>query len=168
MLIERAASAQTAFETTGLTMLASLMALAVAEHWFLVAPMNANALWGSTKRRDSSEWAATLEQELALQVEFESVEEGEPAAWSVALPQVCNSRDLANVLELVAAGGFGEIESVRGAVRTPGAWVAFEMRGARARMAPFEPRGLNEPLLIAKGRRVDRSRLHAALRRCAA
>jgi putative photosynthetic complex assembly protein 2 len=168
MLIERAASAQTPFWTTSLTMLASLMALAVAEHWFLVAPMNANALWGSATRRDSSEWVAALEQELELLVDFEDAEEGGAAAWSVALPNICNSRDLAHVLELVAAGGFGEIDSVRGAVRTPGNWVAFEMHGARARMAPFEPRGLEEPIMVAKGRRFDRSRLHAALRRCAA
>jgi hypothetical protein len=107
-------------------------------------------------------------RELALLADFDAADKGEAAAWSVALPPVCNARDLAHVLELVAAGGFGEIDSVRGAVRTSGAWVAFEMRGARARMAPFTPRGLDEPMMIARGRRFDRSRLHAALRRCAA
>jgi putative photosynthetic complex assembly protein 2 len=168
MLIERAASAQTPFEITGFTMIASLMALAVAEHWFLVAPMNANALFGSASRRDSSEWVGALEQELAAPVDFEAADEGGSAAWSVALPHICNARDLAHVLELVAAGGFGEVDSVRGAVRTPGAWVAFEMHGARARMAPFTPRQLDEPMMLTRGRRFDRNRLHAALRRCAA
>ena len=35
----------TPFDVTGYTILATLMALAVAEHWFLVAPFHANALW---------------------------------------------------------------------------------------------------------------------------
>jgi hypothetical protein len=72
------------------------------------------------------------------------------------------------VLELAAAGAFGEIDTVRGAVRTPANWVAFEMSAQRARMTPFEPRGFSEPIVVATGRRFDRARLHAALRRCAA
>jgi len=168
VLIQRAAGGPTPFDVVGYTMLSALMALAVAEHWFLVAPMDANALWGPARRRDSSEWVGPLEQELALIADFSVADEEGAAAWSVALPQVCNARDLAHVLELVAAGGFGEIDTVRGAVRTPGNWVAFEMRGSRARMTPFEPQGLAEPLMVARGRRFDRSRLHAALRRCAA
>jgi len=35
----------TPFETAGFTMLATLMALAVAEHWFLVIPLHVNGLW---------------------------------------------------------------------------------------------------------------------------
>ena len=46
MLICQTAYAATApFEIVGYTILATLMALAVAEHWFLVAPLHANALW---------------------------------------------------------------------------------------------------------------------------
>jgi putative photosynthetic complex assembly protein 2 len=41
----------TAFEITANLMLAALMALAVAEHWFLVAPIDANAIWRSFRRR---------------------------------------------------------------------------------------------------------------------
>jgi len=35
----------TPFETAGFAMLATLMALAVAEHWFLVIPLHVNGLW---------------------------------------------------------------------------------------------------------------------------
>jgi putative photosynthetic complex assembly protein 2 len=167
-LAQAAVYAHNAFETIGYTMLGSLMALAVAEHWFLVAPMNANALWGPATRRDSTDIVATLEQELALIADFTASGEGAAPGWSVALPDVCNSRTIAHVLELAAAGAFGEIDTVRGAVRTPANWVAFEMSAQRARMAPFEPRGLSEPIVVATGRRFDRARLHAALRRCAA
>ena len=43
LLAQRALAAATPFDTIGYTMLATLMGLAVAEHWFLVAPMMARA-----------------------------------------------------------------------------------------------------------------------------
>ena len=46
-------------------MLATLMALAVAEHWFLVAPLNANALWGPLSRAAPPDASALLEGEFA-------------------------------------------------------------------------------------------------------
>lgn len=164
---EFAAAAHTPFETIGYTSLTTLSALAVLEHWFLVAPMNVNAMWGPAARRDSSDLIGALELELAGLDDFSASATG-PAPWSVALPEICHAGRLSHVLELVAAGGFGEIDILRGAVRTPGHWVAFEMQGARARMTSFEPRSLTEPLMVARGRRFDRHRLHAALRRCAA
>lgn len=45
LITQKALSATTDFELVGFTILATLMALAVAEHWFLVAPLRANALW---------------------------------------------------------------------------------------------------------------------------
>ncbi len=45
LIAENALAATTDFELVGSTILATLMALAVAEHWFLVAPLHANALW---------------------------------------------------------------------------------------------------------------------------
>ena len=164
---EIAAASHTPFDTIAYTSLATLSALAVLEHWFLVAPMNVNAMWGPAARRDSSDLVGALEQELAQLEDFSATQAG-PAPWSVALPELCHAGRLSHVLELVAAGGFGEIDILRGAVRTPAHWVAFEMLGSRARMAAFEPRGLTEPLMVARGRRFDRHRLHAALRRCAA
>lgn len=46
LLIQRAAAAPSGgFEETGWTLVASLMVLAVLEHWFLVLPIRADALW---------------------------------------------------------------------------------------------------------------------------
>lgn len=42
---QEALAATTPFQLVGYTILATLMALAVLEHWFLVAPLHANALW---------------------------------------------------------------------------------------------------------------------------
>ena len=169
-LVARAVGATSHFETTGYTMLATLMALAVAEHWFLVAPLNANALWGPLTRRGSGELSAILEAEFAALEKF--VEDSDAPAprekWSAALPAFCDSRSLAHVLELTAAGAFGDVEAVKGAMRTKANWIAFEIIGRRARMAPFLPQRLQEPLIVATGRRFDRQRLMAALENCAA
>jgi G3E family GTPase len=45
MLFEHAASATTAFARSGDTFLATMMALAILEHWFLVIPLPAGKLW---------------------------------------------------------------------------------------------------------------------------
>ena len=45
LIAQKALAATTPFELVGSTILATLMVLAVAEHWFLVAPLHANALW---------------------------------------------------------------------------------------------------------------------------
>jgi putative photosynthetic complex assembly protein 2 len=58
VLLAQNAIDATSFETTGYTILATLMVLAVAEHWFLVAPLHANALWRWAVKSSSSNDAA--------------------------------------------------------------------------------------------------------------
>jgi len=157
-----AIDAQTPFEATGYTMLGTLMALAVAEHWFLVAPLNANALWGPISRRE--DFSGLIEGELIALENFAARDE----SWTARLPNICDARHVAQVLELVAAGAFGEVEEVKGAMRTRAHWIAFEISGSRARMTPFTPRRPQEPRIIAVGRHLDRDRLMAAIENCAA
>jgi len=168
--VVHAIGATSHFSAIGYTMLGTLMALAVAEHWFLVVPLNANALWGPISRRGETELSALLEGEFAALESF--VESAAPPSgqdnWSAPLPALCDARHLAHVLELVAAGAFGEVDGVKGAMRTKANWIAFEINGRRARMAPFAPQRLQEPLIVATGRRFDRQRLMAALESCAA
>lgn len=52
---QRALAAATPFDLVGYTILATLFAVAVAEHWFLVAPLHANALWSWGVKNDQSE-----------------------------------------------------------------------------------------------------------------
>jgi hypothetical protein len=57
-------SEATGFDVTGYTILATLMALAVAEHWFLVAPFHANALWQwSLASEEQNEYARAEESD---------------------------------------------------------------------------------------------------------
>jgi hypothetical protein len=134
----------------------------VAEHWFLVAPLNANALWGPMSRRE--DFSGLIEGELVALAHFAAREE----SWSAPLPTVCDARHVAQVLELVAAGAFGEVEEVKGAMRTRAHWIAFEISGSRARMTPFTPRRPQEPRIVAIGRHLDRDRLLLAIENCAA
>lgn len=169
-LAARAYVATTDFEAIGYTILGTLMALAVSEHWFLVAPINANALWGAASRDGEGELAAMLDGEFAALQGFvenkklPTVQEN----WSAPSPALCDARQLAHVLERVAAGAFGEVVAVKGAMRTKVNWIAFEINGRGSRMAAFAPQHLQEPLVVGTGRRFDRQQLMAALEGCAA
>ena len=177
LLFERTLRADaTAFEIAANMMLATLMALAVAEHWFMVVPIDANAIWRSFQRRPGGDegrgTAQRVEEALAgttapapgaVAADLE-----QPDSWSACLPAICDAHNVAQVLDLVAAGGFGELESVQGLMRTNANWVSFEAGKGRARMEAFAPQRLHEPRMIARGRRFDRVRLQAALDGCAA
>ena len=177
LLFERALRADaTGFDIAANMMLAALMALAVAEHWFLVVPIDANAIWRSFQRRPGGDkgrgTAQRVEEALAETSPpaptAAAADLEQPDSWSACLPAICDARNVAQVLDLVAAGGFGELESVQGLMRTNANWVSFEAGKGRARMEAFAPQRPHEPRMIARGRRFDRVRLQAALDACAA
>ena len=170
----------TPFEVTGDTMLAALLALAVVEHWFLVAPIDANALWRAFRRRPgASEHEAVERIELKLTepsglqsiVVAAQEEAGEPRSshlWSADPPAVCDAQTVEDLLRQIAAGSFGEVDSVKGLVRTKADWICFELSGGCARMAPLAPHRLHKPVVTARGREFDRVGLQAAFDGCAA
>ena len=184
LLFERALrEGATSFEVAGFTILGALMGLAVIEHWFLVAPIDANALWRGFRRTSSPsalESALRVELELAESHELGPTRDSgaspeERAAqpqsgydWSADPPAVCDARNIERLLELIATGSFGEVDCIQGLVRTKAHWICFELSGGRASMAPFAPRRLRKPLVIARGRGFDRARLQAAFDGCAA
>ena len=177
LLFERALRADaTGFDIAANMMLAALMALAVAEHWFLVVPIDANAIWRSFQRRPGGDkgrgTAQRVEEALAETSPpaptAAAADLEQPDSWSACLPAICDARNVAQVLDLVAAGGFGDLESVHGLMRTNANWVSFEAGKGRARMEAFAPQRPHEPRMIARGRRFDRVRLQAALDACAA
>jgi putative photosynthetic complex assembly protein 2 len=184
LLIEPALRADaSSFEMAGFTMLGALMALAVVEHWFLVAPIDANAIWrGFHKTSSGNALESALQVELAL---AEGHQQGATPgvaptrderrnqphsayAWSTDPPAVCDARNIELLLELIATGSFGEVDCIQGLVRTKADWVCFELSGGRASIAPFAPRRMHKSLVIARGRGFDRVRLQAAFDGCAA
>jgi putative photosynthetic complex assembly protein 2 len=185
LLFARAATpGATTIEAVGAMLLGTLMALAVLEHWFLVAPVDGNALWRAFRRRPPAsglDAARRIELELAasraglsaineMHGESDASAAGPPwtHSWSADPPAVCDARTVETLLERIAAGSFGEVDCVHGFVRTKADWVCFELTDGRARMAAFAPQRAHKPLVIARGRRFDRVRLQAAFDGCAA
>lgn len=162
------------FEIAGFAVLGSLMALAVVEHWFLVVPVDGNALWRAFRRNVADgplETAMRVERELAAVRDAASVPgEGTRvlAAWRADPPHVCDLRNIERLLDAIAAGRFGPVDTVQGVVRTEADWICFELREGRALMAAFAPSSLRKPLVIARGKGFDHAGLKAAFEGCAA
>jgi putative photosynthetic complex assembly protein 2 len=162
-----AAPGATPFEIAGFTMLATLMALAILEHWFLVIPLETSALW---------RWAVVIasngggvaEPRTAASAGKPSVAATGVESWTSDMPHLCDAKGLRSVLESVGSGIFGEVQSLHGVVQTSASWIHFEVAGARAIIAPFAPNRRPEPSVIAVGRQVDRAGLKAALDACSA
>jgi putative photosynthetic complex assembly protein 2 len=154
------AATATPFEAAGYAMLTTLMALAIAEHWFLVLPLDGNALWSwsgrGARKVAATPRAATLYGSGAME------------SWSPEPPATCDESRLHRVLESIGTGAYGEVDCVRGVVKTRADWVCFEWTGRSGSMSPLAPQRPREPLVIAMGRRFDRARLQAAFDGCAA
>ena len=165
------AASATAFETTGYTMLATLMVLAILEHWFLVTPLDTNALWKWGVKPQTDAATAAREEADAAESDYLHPALGETAfmdTWSAAPPSICDGAILTRLLDAIRAGAFGDIKSVKGVVQTSADWVQFEVDSHRARISPFAPKQKVDPLVIALGQRMDRVRLQAAFDACSA
>ena len=170
LLAQRALSpTATSFEAAGYAMLSTMMILAIAEHWFLVTPFHANALWTWSGQRAPR---TRVGRDLLMMGAAGSLTSvgvsGALESWSPDPPALCDAGLLHRVLETIGTGAFGEVECVRGVVRTHANWICFELAGQSASMSSFSPKKPQEPLVIAMGRRFDRVRLQAAFDACAA
>ena len=174
LLLSACRSGASGFDIAAFAMLGSLMALAVVEHWFLVVPIDGNALWRAFRRGRADGAVATARRvERALAVAHDPQEGfcgefGLGRAFRTHPPRVCDARDIERLLKSIAEGHFGPVDCLHGLVQTEADWVCFELEEGRARMAAFGPRMLRKPLVIAKGRGFDQARLKAAFDGCAA
>jgi len=191
VLAQRAIAPQaTPYEATTGAILATLTALAIAEHWLLVTPFQINAIWRWRASAAGSNVAQTIASDsptvLTRNVHVaaapeqagrtEDVDDSDypgPYAsglvsWSPRLPAVCDTLGLRKVIESTARGAFGGVECLKGVVRTKAHWIRFEMVGEESNIAAFAPERRLEPLVVAVGRQVDYARLQAAFDSCAA
>lgn len=163
------------FEAAGYTFLTVLLALAILEHWFLVLPLPAAALWswslasrqsnqGSepevqdaremASSRPSGKTASRLDGDLDLALGLKS--------WSTGLVGSFDASRLRPLLEKIAAGDFGEVDRVKGIARAGGGWVQFGVAGGRATMAAFAAKDDETPRVMAIGKSVDEDGLKTA------
>ncbi len=178
---EALAASATPFETASAASLATLMVLAIIEHWFLVAPVRGNALWqwGLQPAQKAAQPTSPHVGAIGLPiVEIAAISEDSDYArpmasaesalesWSAHPPALCDARGLRQVLDSISGGRFGDVACVKGVVQTSASWIRFEVEGARSSIATFAPQRRPEPLVIAFGRGVDRVRLQAAFDGC--
>ena len=116
ILAQKAVAADaTPFEAASFTMLATLMALAIAEHWFLVVPLPTNALWQwgvkSTPAPggefEGDEAVAKKRQEMVADSAsaFGKTSAGKLDIWAVDDTGLADPRGLRPALESLGSGG---------------------------------------------------------------
>ena len=179
LLVQAAAAADASpFDAVGYSVLATLMVLAIGEHWFLVVPVPAEALWAfGVKAPAPSAPAQTPSLSLShasVNMPQESGYERAPQddksaleSWSTPLPVIVDQSVLSDLLDGFGAGSFGDVDCIRGVVKTTASWIRFEADRTRAHLAVFVPNQTTEALVTAIGRRVDHQRLRAAFEACA-
>ena len=159
MLVQRAfAAGVSPAEATGLIFAATMMVLAIAEHWFLVVPLPVDRLWAWSLRNrpaEPCELHATHPAKLGT------------SSWSTHLAGCCDVHSLQSVLNDVASGGYGHVEQVTGVARAPSGWVRFFVAEGHAGVASFSPVGGEQGQVTAVGRQVDGPGLAAAFSACA-
>lgn len=139
----------TEFEVAAASLLGTLAALAVLEHWFLMMPLPIEALWRwAMDRRAAVRPAARV------------------AAWEAGLSGACDAASLGRLLEDVAEGAYGRVESLHGTLRAGSGWVRFDIADGRAHLHPFAAAGDAAPRVVAVGPSRDLARLRAALEAC--
>lgn len=140
----------TPFDVTAASLLGTLAALAVLEHWFLMMPLPIERLWRwAMDRREAAGRAAPR-----------------MAAWESGLSAPCDADRLGRLLTDVADGAYGPVESLRGTLRSPSGWVQFDMSEGRARLASVTQGANAAPRVVAVGATGDLMRLRAALLAC--
>ncbi len=146
LLLDAAIAAGSEAEAAALTFLAAMLALAVLEHWFLVLPVPSILLWAWSLRDAASKQGRR--------------------DWSAALDAPCDPEGLRHLLDAASRGAFGEVETIRGSVRTGAGWVEFfaSERGATITACPAPASA--EARVTATGARIDLRRLQAAFAAC--
>jgi hypothetical protein len=88
------------------------------------------------------------------------------AAWESGLSAPCDADRLGRLLNDVADGAYGPVESLRGTLRSGSGWVEFDLSGGQAQVAPVTPGANAAPRVVAVGATQDLMRLRAALIAC--
>ncbi|MEO0797864.1 MAG: putative photosynthetic complex assembly protein PuhE [Pseudomonadota bacterium] len=155
-------------EAVGLALVATLLGLAILEHWFLILPVPADWLWrwslgGSRRNALNTSNALAAPQVDALR--------GDPAAdFAVALDDRCDRTALQRLLDGIANGAFGNITRLSGVARSDAGFVQFFAAPGTSEMTPYAEIAANtEPPHCgarAFGTNLDQLRLQAAFNAC--
>ena len=144
-----AAPGATPFDVTAASILGTLAALAVLEHWFLMLPLPFEALWRwAMDRRGKTGPAPRI------------------ASWESGFSAPCDADSLGRLLEDVALGAYGRVDRLHGTLRSGSGWLRFDLAGGRALVERITPIGEPAPRVVAVGATRDLARLRTALEAC--
>jgi putative photosynthetic complex assembly protein 2 len=153
------------FETVGYTLLTTLMALAVLEHWLLYIPVSATKLWGwglASHRRQSAAQVAAPSAAPTI------IDRAELTSWTADLNQTCDAKALGHLLDNVVVGAFGRVERLDGAAQIKTGWLRFAVEHGQASLDHVPRLDLPQGRVTAIGHAFDKERLRAAFAACAA
>ena len=147
-LVIQAMQATDPADAVGFTLLATLVALGLLEHGFMIAPIPPEAMW---------RWSIARRER----------DRDDVSTWQAGIAAPCDAAGLERVLGDVARGDYGQVFCLRGTLRSGSGWVRVDVEGGRAALRPFTPRGTERPGIVAIGQTLDHSRLQAAFAACA-
>lgn len=145
------------FQRVALMLAASLLALAILEHWLMFLPLPPTLLWawGLASRRRTGASAAGADRSRLH-------------SWEAAMVEPVDAGALRGVLDQVAVGQFGQVISMSGLGRSAEGWIRFGVEGGRTELRPASSGRFQPAFVTAVGRDFDAARLGKALAACAA
>lgn len=157
MVVRATEPATTPFQALALLLPASMLALAILEHWLMFLPIPSTLLW---------KWGLVSHQRQAI----------DPAgrdgarlhSWEAPMLGAVDPGALKGVLDQVAIGQFGQVISVSGTSRSEDGWIRFLVENGRTELRPVAARRFQPAFVTAVGRDFDAVKLGKALAACAA
>jgi putative photosynthetic complex assembly protein 2 len=146
----------TTAEAVGLALVATMLSLAILEHWFLILPIPAEKLWS---------WSLVSHHEpprsplRGRQQDVEAVQLGD-------LTGTCDSHALQSVLQTAARGDFGRISKLEGTLRNGSQWVRFDLCHGDVRLDAIQADRAMRCEAKVTGQAIDLDALRQAFANC--
>ncbi len=163
-------------QVSAFALLATLAALGVLEHWFMVMPLSSERLWEWALRRRAGQqaWRETgddhdLDQGAAHAHDHNGNPGHVPGLQSVSarLDGPCDAQPLKCLLDSIAKGAYGNVERVKGIARSGEGWIRFDVAGGRSSISAISAGDDEVPQVVAIGNAIDEARLVTAFGACA-
>jgi putative photosynthetic complex assembly protein 2 len=87
-------------------------------------------------------------------------------SWHTDLTAACDADALADLLDAIVSGTYGDIKRVKGLTKSGAGWLHFDVAGGRASMTAFAAAAAETPRVVAIGPAIDKVALAAAFTAC--
>ncbi|MFN4018795.1 MAG: putative photosynthetic complex assembly protein PuhE [Reyranella sp.] len=157
MVVRATEPTATPFQSLALLLPASMLALAILEHWLMFLPIPPTLLW---------KWGLASHQRQAA--DLSGPDGAMLRSWEAPMIGAVDAGALRGVLDQVAIGQFGQVISVSGTSRSEDGWIRFVVENGRTELRPVAASRFQPAFVTAVGRDFDAVKLGKALAACAA